>query len=117
MDWQAIVIQPPVKKTTFTSEVSRQKTSAPLVFDTRSDKFFSFCRWAPPSNEIDLVSQSEWHHIPAFRLGGPNSSALSRENVRAAIHRVAQGAIPNWEQFDYGNESLHIGLNKSWRAT
>ena len=72
----AVVIQPPVRKTTYTSEVARQKTSAPLVFDTQSDKFYSFCRWSPLLEQLDLVPFDEWQYTPAFRMGGPLSAAL-----------------------------------------
>jgi hypothetical protein len=42
--------------------------------------------------------------------------ALSGDNLRAGIRKVAQDVIRNWEDFDFGNHSLRIGRNNSWRA-
>ena len=115
-DVQAVVIQPPLRKTSFASEAARQKASAPLVFDAKSKKFYSFCRWGPLLQEIDPAPRSEWPRTPAFRLGGKFSAALSGDNLRAGLRKVAQDVIHNWEDFEYGNHSLRIGRNNSWRA-
>jgi hypothetical protein len=113
---QAVVIQPPLRQTSFASEAARQKASAPLVFDAMSKKFYSFCKWGPLLQEIDPAPRSEWPQTPAFRLGGQYSSALSGGNLRAGIRKVAHDVIRNRKDFDYGHHSLLIGGNNSWRA-
>ena len=115
--YEAVIFQPPVRKTTFTSDVTRSKTSAPLVFDTQSEMHFSFCgKWSPVLDLIDPAPPHEWPFTPAFRTGGPASAALSTENMRAAIKKVAQDEIPGWTRYDYGNQSLRIGRINAWRG-
>ena len=48
-------------------------------------------------------------------MGGPNSPALSTEQMSRAMRAIAEQVITDWEKFDYGMQSLRIGRENPWR--
>jgi hypothetical protein len=114
---QALIIQPPVRKTAYTNVVTAQKTNQPLVFDTMSDADYSFCKWGPLLEQYDACAPHKRSTTPAFRAGGALSAALATGDIRNILCVVAQSAVPDWEVYDYGAHSLRIGRENAWRAT
>ena len=114
---EALIVQPPVRKTTYTSMVAAQLTNQPLVFDTRSEQSYSFCRWAPLLEQYDPCKISERETTPAFRIGGMGSEALSTANIRSILSLVAQSVVPNWHLYHYGAHTLRISKENAWRGT
>jgi hypothetical protein len=114
---EALIVQPPVRKTAHSSIVAAQLTNQPLVFDTQSEKSYSFCRWGPLLEQYDPCGLSDREMTPAFRIGGAGSEALSTANIRSILSLVAQSVVPNWNLYHYGAHTLRISKENAWRAT
>ena len=115
---EAIPIQPPVRKTAQASAVAREKCNLPLLFDSKCKAPYAFAVWAQRLAQIDTLSSAESAKtVPAFRMGGPNSPALSTEQMSRAMRAIAEQVITDWEKFDYGMQSLRIGRENAWRKT
>ena len=113
----ALIVQPPVRKTSYTNAVTAQLTNQPLVFDTRSEMSYSFTKWGSLLEEYDACRVSERSMTPAFRTGGAHSVALATADIRSILCTVAQSVIPDWMVYSYGAHSLRIGRENAWRET
>ena len=114
----AVVVQAPVSKTTHTNDAARERTNRPRVFDIHCDKSYSFVKWGALLHEVDPVlfgddAQAGYvehpGNVPAFRLGGAHSPALSYSQVCGVMKKVAKAVLPDFEKWDMGGHSCRIG--------
>ena len=116
--FECILLQPPRRKTHASSAVAREKCNKPWVVDAQARTPSAFAVWGARLQRYDPVPRKEWPSTSAFRFVGP--LCLARRQVCLMLKTVAQecaGDFPNWEDFDYGLQSLQIGRINAWRAT
>eukprot|EP01050_Picozoa_sp_SAG11_P000245 SAG11_NODE_6_length_32111_cov_33.703174_2_plen_834_part_00 len=106
----SVVVQPPVSKTTYSSEEARERTNRARLFDCKSEMHYAFARWGPMLAEMDpLLAGEDPSSTPAFRMGGCDSPALAYTQALRVLKLMAMEVIPDWAEFDYGGHSLRIG--------
>ena len=114
-DW--LVIQAPVTKTTFTSAASRERATRPRIIDTQCRKWYGTVNWGELLLAFDPLGSDELAgDVPAFRVGGPRSPALSYQQACRILKLAAVDTVPRWRDFDYGGHSLRIGRINDLRA-
>jgi hypothetical protein len=114
-DW--LVVQAPVTKTTFTSAASRERATRPRIIDTQCRKWYGTVNWGELLMAFDpLASDENAGEVPAFRVGGPHSPALSYQQACRILKLAAVDTVPAWRDFDYGGHSLRIGRVNDLRA-
>eukprot|EP01049_Picozoa_sp_SAG25_P003681 SAG25_NODE_215_length_11684_cov_261.443677_10_plen_641_part_00 len=111
----AVIIQPPVRKTTYTSPVAAHKSTLPMVIRLQSKADYSFAIWGPLLHQYDPCPENEWAATPAFRLDG--RTALSTADVREALLASAKRVLSDWKMWSLGCHSMRIGRENCWAAT
>eukprot|EP01048_Picozoa_sp_COSAG05_P010695 COSAG05_NODE_957_length_6426_cov_16.557768_8_plen_266_part_00 len=115
-DLGSVLVHGPLRKTSRSrSDAAREKANLPIVFRAASQSEIAFCNWAPLLLKYDPCDADATHLVPAFRLGGRGSQALSTGQVTTVLATVAAEVVPNWEDFDYGGHSLRIGRENALR--
>jgi hypothetical protein len=114
-DAECAFIQPPIRKTSLSSDVARDKCNKPWCIDLKDTSASSFAVWGRRLAEIDPCSPADAPTTPAFRL--LDGIALSGPQACLVMKQTIQDCIKDWESLNLSGQSLRIGKIGAMQAT
>ena len=111
----AEIVNPPKQKTsTHVSEVARQTTTKPLIFDLKATACFSMRRLGVLLHEHDDVDGDDAANTPAFR--DCSGECVTPGNLRLFLIQLAEKVGIDVVSRGIGLHSLRIARTAAWAA-